>query len=149
MNLAHAGQSETIAWLVERTIDGRPHWLRWHDYDERVWVTDANIADHYPSWIPAARDARHLTAMGEPCEATEHMFIGVTANVPGGQISQVRTLAEALRSAYAESRQRVMALTDDQAEAQLAVKVWDLIELIRRQVNDDLPPYFPMSTDTP
>lgn len=70
-------RDDVTAWLIERQIDGRPHWLAWRNRDRLEWVTDANQADRYEWSIAAAREARLIAAsQGVECVATEHMFIG-------------------------------------------------------------------------
>jgi hypothetical protein len=64
-----------IAWLIERTIEGRPHWMRWRDRDHCEWVTDAHLADRF-SGSEVYRMARVIAkSQGVECHATEHMFI--------------------------------------------------------------------------
>lgn len=108
---------EEIAWLVERTIDGRPHWLAWRDYDERVWVTDANLADRYQWRVQAVRDARHLTQMGEACEATEHMWVGRSAGAAGvagsPPLDPVAVLSERQRETLQMFRERTAYRSSD------------------------------------
>jgi hypothetical protein len=67
----------TPVWLIERVIDGRPHWLRWRGIAECQWVTSANLADQFDWHIAASREARLISqAQGIECQATEHLFLG-------------------------------------------------------------------------
>ena len=64
------------AWLIERQVDGRPHWLAWRDRDHLEWVTDAAQADRYDWEVWARKQARLISAtQGIECVATEHMFL--------------------------------------------------------------------------
>jgi hypothetical protein len=70
---------DVTAWLIERTIDGVPHWMRWRDRDRCEWVTDANLADRFTG-SEVYREARLIAkSQGVECRATEHMFIPAPA----------------------------------------------------------------------
>jgi hypothetical protein len=67
-------------WLIERSIDGVPHWLAWRGLDAMTWTPIAGEADRYAWAIAAGRDARLIVrAHGIECIATEHMFVGSAA----------------------------------------------------------------------
>jgi hypothetical protein len=66
---------DVTAWLIERVIDGRPHWMRWRDRDRCEWVTDATLADRF-SGSEVYREARLIAkSQGVECRPTEHMFV--------------------------------------------------------------------------
>ena len=71
-----SGALATTAWLIERQIDGWPHWIAWRDRAHLEWVTDAAQADRYDWGVWARKQARLIAAtQGIECVATEHMFI--------------------------------------------------------------------------
>lgn len=63
-----------LYWMVERTVEGRAHWLRWRGI--RSWTPNAHEADRYTLALQAGRDARWVHEHdGVKCVVTEHRDI--------------------------------------------------------------------------
>jgi hypothetical protein len=75
-SVADARETSASAWLVERVIDGRPHWLAWRNRDRCEWVIDAWQADRFEWAVAAQQEARRVaTSQRVDCFAIEHTFV--------------------------------------------------------------------------
>lgn len=110
------------SWLIERTIEGVTHWLRWRDQPQREWVTDPHLADRYGWHVAAVRDAR-ITAVTIPdAKAVEHLFIG--ENQEGvGMTTRTRPVAELEMPLKLMPDDKVLLLVD--ASGIVIGELWD------------------------
>ena len=104
-----------FTWLVERSLDGIPHWLSWRGKSERSWVTDADAADKFDYW-DATKTARWLSEeAGITCKAVEHGFavpVG-PGQATAGETSEADVLRRDLSLAQRQSdvlRRRLRAI---------------------------------------
>ncbi len=67
--------SEMVCYLIERAIDGVPHWLAWRGRDHATWTAIASEADRFEWGIAASQEARRVReTLGCDCRVIEHIF---------------------------------------------------------------------------